>query len=415
MDFLKLFIVALMSVLKLLLLTSVGIFLALDRIDILNDIAMKHLNSLVFYVFTPALISSSLAKTITLRSMIMLWFMPLNIFITYIIGSALGWLLNKISRVPHHLQGVVLGCCSAGNMGNLLLIIVPAVCKENGNYFGANKDVCYRNGLGYASLSQAVGNIYMWSYVYNIIRIYSNKNSSVAQVDDSEENELENISRCSNEQLVNVESKSETTHHVDQFEIMEHAMPIREAKVTRMGNVMKQMQILVKKIDVKTLLSPSTIGSMVGLVIGVVPQFRKVLVGDGAALRVVQDSVTMLGDALIPSLTLVLGANLLKGLKGQSMNRKIIVGIVVVKGIAVPAIGIGIIKGATRFGLINPDPLYQFVLLLQYAVPPAVAISTVTQLFGAGEGECSVIMLATYACATVFLTLWCTFFMWLVL
>lgn len=34
---------------------------------------------------------------------------------------------------------------------------------------------------------------------------------------------------------------------------------------------------------------------MVGLVIGVVPQFRKLLVGNNAPLRVVQDSIVMLG------------------------------------------------------------------------------------------------------------------------
>lgn len=40
---------------------------------------------------------------------------------------------------------------------------------------------------------------------------------------------------------------------------------------------------------------------------------------------------------------------------------------------------------------------------------------TITQLFGVGKSECSVILLATYGCASVSLTLWCSFFMWLVL
>ena len=44
---------------------------------------------------------------------------------------------------------------STGNMGNLLLIVVPAVCKESGSPFG-DVDACYRNGLAYASLSLAV-------------------------------------------------------------------------------------------------------------------------------------------------------------------------------------------------------------------------------------------------------------------
>lgn len=39
---------------------------------------------------------------------------------------------------------------------------------------------------------------------------------------------------------------------------------------------------------------------------------------------------------------------------------------------------------------------------------------TMTQLFGVGETECSVILFYTYALASVSLTLWSTLFMWLV-
>lgn len=66
---------------------------------------------------------------------------------------------------------------------------------------------------------------------------------------------------------------------------------------------------------------------------------------------------------------------LFPGLKGLGKHVPLIVGIIVVKFIALPAIGIGIVKGAVHFGLIHPDPLYQFLLLLQFALPPAVAIS----------------------------------------
>ena len=42
-----------------------------------------------------------------------------------------------------------------GNLGNLPLIIVPAVCKESSSPFGA-VDVCNKKGMAYASLSMAV-------------------------------------------------------------------------------------------------------------------------------------------------------------------------------------------------------------------------------------------------------------------
>ncbi|KAG2376318.1 Protein PIN-LIKES 3 [Vigna angularis] len=164
----------------------------------------------------------------------------------------------------------------------------------------------------------------------------------------------------------------------------------------------------------KAVFSPTTLGSIVGFIVGVVPLIRKLMIGSDAPLHVIEDSVTMLGEATIPVITLIMGANLLKGLKGADTSFSTIIGILVVRYIMLPILGILVIKGATQLGLVQPDPLYQFVLLLEYALPPAMAIGTIAQLFGAGEGECSVIMLWTYALASVAVTLWSTYFMWLV-
>jgi len=43
----------------------------------------------------------------------------------------------------------------AGNLGNLPLMVVPAICREKSNPFG-DETVCYKNGMAYASLSLAV-------------------------------------------------------------------------------------------------------------------------------------------------------------------------------------------------------------------------------------------------------------------
>lgn len=42
------------------------------------------------------------------------WFMPINILITFIIGSILGWIVILVTRAPPHLRGLILGCCAAG-------------------------------------------------------------------------------------------------------------------------------------------------------------------------------------------------------------------------------------------------------------------------------------------------------------
>lgn len=53
-------------------------------------------------------------------------------------------------------------------------------------------------------------------------------------------------------------------------------------------------------------------------------------------------------------------------------------GIVVARYIALPLAGIVIVKGLMRLNVVQADPLYEFVLLIQYAVPPAMNMGKVT-------------------------------------
>ena len=43
------------------------------------------------------------------------WFMPVNVLLTFIIGSLLGWIVIVITKPPSHLRGLIVGCCAAGN------------------------------------------------------------------------------------------------------------------------------------------------------------------------------------------------------------------------------------------------------------------------------------------------------------
>ncbi|KAI3465492.1 hypothetical protein Pfo_022155 [Paulownia fortunei] len=418
MGLLDLFIASSIPVLKVLLVTGLGSYLALDRINILGDDARKHLNNITFFVFNPALVSSNLAKTITYESMVKLWFMPFNILFTFIIGSVLGWAVIQITRAPTHLRGLIIGCCAAGNLGNLLLIIIPAVCKERGSPFG-NPDVCHKYGMAYASLSMAIGAIYLWSYVYNIVRVSSKRSSKEDEIIDSSVSKSSRESSSSpsgsswTEPLLSSSDFTEADDHENGLALPQDRFETKP-QVSVSDKIKQQLEMLFKKMNLKKLFAPSTIGAIAGFVVGLVPQIRKLIIGDAAPLRVVQDTALLLGDGAIPAVTLIMGGNLLKGLKGSGIQKSIIFGILVVRYLALPLIGIAIVKGALRFGFVHDNPLYQFVLLLQFSLPPAMNIGTITQLFGAGESECSVIMLWCYSLASLALTFWSTFFLWLV-
>ncbi|PKA56561.1 hypothetical protein AXF42_Ash015334 [Apostasia shenzhenica] len=298
----EILVTASVPVLNVLLLTAVGSIYATDHVGILSHGARKHLNSVVFHIFNPALVASNLALTFSLESMMLLWFMPINLALSSIIGSAFGWLLIHITKSPSHLRAVILACCSAGNIGNLFLVLVPAICKEKGSPL-QNLDVCRTYGMAYASLSMAIGTILQWSYTYNIVRISSNYK-------ESQEN-------CSS-------------------------------------------------------------------------------------------------NGTIPSLILITGGNLIKGFNGPGIPFPIIIGVIAIRFIALPIVGTILVEFAVHSGFLHSDPLYHLILLLQNAVPPAMNIASMIQMVEVGEGELSVILLWSYVVASMGLTLWSMFFLWLI-
>ncbi|KAJ0988120.1 hypothetical protein J5N97_006476 [Dioscorea zingiberensis] len=275
------------------------------------------------------------------------------------------------------------GWGSGGNVGNLLLVLIPAMCKEKGSTLGP-QDVCHKYALAYACLSMAICTVLQWSYVFNIVRISSTSIKGKVNEHTLEENISLLPKSCTNEMEM-------TLNKIERF-------------------LMK----FSGAIDFKKLFAPSTIGVIIGFIIGVVPQIRKAMIDESAPLRSIYDSASLLGKGTIPSLILIMGGNLTKGLQGSEIKLSLIVGVLVIRYLALPLLGIAIVKGAIHLGIVHSDPLYQFTLLMQYAVPPAMNITSMIQMFEAGVGELSVIFLWAYAVAAVTLTFWSTLFLWLV-
>ncbi|XVE68779.1 hypothetical protein DITRI_Ditri09bG0097500 [Diplodiscus trichospermus] len=357
---------------------------------------------LVFYVFFPALIGCSLADTMTVKDLATWWFMPLNIIISCVIGSGLGWILVMITRTPRHLRGIVIACSSAANTGSTLLIILPALCEERNTPF-EHLSTCSADGKAYASLPLAILSIYVWSVLYFIIRMYANHGVKEINTNDSIIIVTTSVSSngCSGDVLDQVDLPHQTDNEGNE-------------KISTFGKLKQSFMMIMSSRSLKMVFAPSTIATIVGFIIGIASPVRKALIGDSAPLRVVFSSAELIGEAGIPSVTLIVGANLLKGLRGSGVGASIIIGIIVIRNILLPASGIAIVKAAKHFGMVDSSSFYQFTLLLQYAMPPGMNIGSISQMLGVGEGEFSVIMLWSYVAAAFSLTLWTAFYMWLV-
>ncbi|XP_057542208.1 protein PIN-LIKES 7-like isoform X1 [Amaranthus tricolor] len=393
MGFWSLFEVASMPILQVLIISGLGAFMATGYINILTADARRSLNKIVYVVFTPALMFSSLAKTVTLQDIISWWFMPINVGLTFLIGGALGWLAVKLLKPGLHLEGLVIATCAAANLGNLVLIVLPTICHEDGSPFGDDHDACSSIGLSYASFSMALGGFYIWTYAFHLVKSSSEKFKALkAAEEDTERNPNKDL-----------EANPKTHLLKEDIQVIfeKPSVPL-----------WRKVRDIVHQI-VEELMAPPTVAAVVGLVFGAVAWLKNLVIGDGAPFRVIQNCLILLGDGTIPCITLILGGNLIQGLRTARVKPRVILGILFVKYALLPSIGIGVVKAADSLGFLPPDPLYRFVLMLQFALPPAMSIGTMTQFFEVGTEECSVIFLWTYAFAALALTFWSTIFMWI--
>ncbi|KAG7968812.1 hypothetical protein I3843_07G001000 [Carya illinoinensis] len=418
MGFWSLFEVASMPILQVLLICILGAFLATEYLNLLPMDARKSLNKIVFMVFTPSLVFASLSKTVTLQDIISWWFMPVNIALTFLFGGILGWVVVKILKPKPHLEGLIIATCSSGNLGNLLLIIVPAICNEDGTPFG-ERNICSSVGLSYASFSMAIGGFFIWTYTYQLIRTSSMKfkalqaTEEVSKVPNNDFNSDGQTRLLKEEDPEQVAISVSSIKSVDDTEnevivAQESASRLEKRNVSFWNKLIGFLQQIQEE-----LLAPPTLAAILGLVFGAISWLKNLMVGDNAPLRVIQDSIQLLGDGTIPCITLILGGNLTQGLRSSKVKSSIITGVLFVRYVLLPVIGIGVVKASANLGFLPSDPLYHFVLLVQFTLPPAMNIGTMTQLFDVGQEECSVLFLWTYVVAAVALTVWSTVYMWI--
>ncbi|KAK4347561.1 hypothetical protein RND71_033900 [Anisodus tanguticus] len=413
MGFWTLLEVASMPILQVLIISVLGAVMATDYLKLLPADARKSLNRIVFVAFTPSLMFSSLAESVTFQDIESWWFMPVNVGLTFLFGGILGWIAVKILKPKPHLEGLIIAACSSGNLGNLLLIVIPAICKEDGSPFGDHK-VCASVGLSYASFSMALGGFYIWTYTYQLIRSSSLKFKALKSAEEEAFKEP-NKDLDTNEKSYLLDNNSQdqlpvsVTKSTDNQTIASKtAAEIESIKGSSWSKIVGVLHTILEE-----LMAPPTLAAIVGFLFGSVTWLKNLVIGDAAPLRVIQDSVKLLGDGTIPCITLILGGNLTQAFRKAEVKPSTIIAVLSVRYIFSPLIGIGIVKAAANLGFLPADPLYHFVLMLQYTVPPAMNIGTMTQLFDVAQEECSVLFMWTYLVAALALTIWSTIFMWL--
>ncbi|KFK41534.1 hypothetical protein AALP_AA2G141800 [Arabis alpina] len=421
--------------LKLICLTVIGLLLAHPKTQLVPRATFRLLSKLVFALFLPCLIFTELGESITLENIVRWWFIPVNVLLSTVIGSFIGYLVVLICRPPPEFTRFTIVMTAFGNTGNLLLAIVTSVCHTKSNPFGTS---CNSRGVSYVSFAQWVAVILVYTVVYHMMEPPLEYYEIVEEGVEIEEVNV-NAHDVSRPLLVEAEwpgiEDKETEHCKTPFiaRVFNSISSYSQASLPEVGDhwgetggesssprsmqclaeprVIRRIRVVAEQTPVKHILQPPTIASLLAIVIGSVPQLKNIVFGYDAPLSFITDSLNIMGAAMVPSVMLVLGGMLSEGPKESTLGLRTTIGITVARLLVLPLVGIGIVMSADKLSLLSSaDPMFKFVLLLQYSTPSAILLGAIASLRGYAVREASALLFWQHVFALLSLTFYIIIF-----
>ncbi|PRQ45634.1 putative membrane transport protein [Rosa chinensis] len=406
----------------------IGLVLAHPKYQLVPRATFTFLSKLVFVVFLPCLIFTYLGPTITLKNLLLWWFIPVNVVLSTAIGCVLGLLVALICRPPRDYFRFTIIMTAFGNTGNLPLAIVTSICQSDDNPFGSD---CYDYGVSYVSFSQWVSVILVYTLVYHMMEPPLRDQSLLVEEEEDDEDEIfeeimsgpnyEDENHLSRPLLVEAEwpgiEDKETEHCKTPFiarlfttrsssarlsvstipdvigSTEEEGTSNYSSKCLAEPRVVRKFRSVVGMTPIHYILQPPTIASLLAIIIGMVPTLKSIVYDDDAVLSFITDSLEILSEAMVPSAMLVLGGSLAQGPNESNLGVRTTVGIIIARLFILPLIGIGVIHLADKWNiLVAGDQMFRLVLLLQYTMPSAILLGAIASLRGYAVKEASALL-----------------------
>lgn len=372
--------IAVLPIAKVFTMCFLGFLMASKYVNILPANGRKLLNGLVFSLLLPCLIFSQLGQAITFENMIKWWFIPFNVVLATISGSIIGLIVASIVRPPYPFFKFTIIHIGIGNIGNVPLVLIAALCRDKSNPFG-DSDKCSQDGNAYIAFGQWVGAIVLYTYVFNMLAPPPEGTFDVEEQNLPTKNPPK--SSCSNP----AEDSSP-----EQVPLLTEEATSTKSSVSKEEKIKNFLKFLYEKLKLKQIIQPPIIASILAIFLGCVPFLKKLIFTSDAPLYFFTDSCLILGEAMIPCILLALGGNLVEGPGSSKLGARTTAAIVFARLVLVPPVGLGIVTMADKLGFLPPgDKMFRFVLLLQHTMPTSVLSGAVASLRGCGRDAAAVL------------------------
>ncbi|KAL5711550.1 Protein PIN-LIKES 6 [Ranunculus cassubicifolius] len=366
---------AVLPIAKVFTMCFMGFLMASKYVNILPAQGRKLLNGLVFSLLLPCLIFSQLGRAVTIQKMLEWWFIPCNVLLASISGSLIGLLVATVVRPPYPFFKFTIIQIGIGNIGNVPLVLIAALCRDKSNPFGEyNK--CSQDGTAYISFGQWVGAIVLYTYVMQML---SPPAGGTFDIEDG---------------ALPIKS-SPSSNAAEQVPLLSPPEPEPEpldSNASKPGKIREFLSYVYEKLKLKQILQPPIIASVLAMGIGATPFLKRLILTDDAPFFFFTDSCIILGEAMIPCILLALGGNLVDGPGSSKLGMRTTAAIIFGRLVLVPPTGLGIVMLADKLGFLPAgDKMFRFVLLLQHTMPTSVLAGAVANLKGCGREAAAIL------------------------
>ncbi|KAH8971944.1 hypothetical protein BDL97_02G169400 [Sphagnum fallax] len=386
---------ALLPIAKVLVLCGFGLAMATPYINILTAPSRCVLSKLVFSLFLPCLIFTQLGTAISFQKIFLWWFIPVNIVIGAVLGCTLGYLMALLVRPPPQFFNFFVIMVGIGNIGNIPLVIIGAICRPDDNPFGQDSETCNSEGVAYISFGQWVGAVIVYTFVFHMLAPPKDANR-----ESSPEIDIK-VESISPDHIDDANGFSQTNILPDNFQ--------KEDSIS-VPLLLPQSSDTLPKVSgrwLENIFQPPVVASLLALVMGSVPVLRNLMFEEHSIFFFFYDSLNMVGGAMVPCIMLVLGGNLVGGPGSSHLGLRSTIAITITRLFLMPPIGLAVVLMADRLGFLPPNnKMFRFVLLLQQSMPTSILAGAVTNLRGHAEKEASAILFWEHILAVFSLAFW---------
>lgn len=397
------------------------------KTGLLNTQGQKLLSSLNVDLFTPCLIFSKLASSLSLSKLIDLAIIPIffavSTFISYGCSRGTSWFLSLNEPETDFVTAMAV----FGNSNSLpvsltlsLAYTLPGLLWEDVS--DDNSDMVAGRGILYLLIFQQLGQILRWSWGFNFLlrkrshvelNTYYNKHGAVIEsettrllsaedalyIEEEEEQRTSEVDPSSEENS----DESQQSSHQEQDEAVTQEKPSSLfAKLAELPGIKQFLSFM----------NPPLWAMLLSVIVASTP-LQKVFFrsgaenGDGSFIHnTLTEAILGLGSVSIPLILIVLGSNLYPAADIPPASKhctRILFGSLMSRMILPPIILLPIIAACVKYINISilDDPIFLIVAFILTISPPAIQLSQISQLNGIYQKEMSGVLFWGYVVLTL--------------